>query len=83
MLTFALDAYAWVICRLIWTVGRLVPRKPPAPLEKNHLMRDYEWIAMHHCASCKTRGRHHFIEWLPERVTTAECGGCGHTETLS
>lgn len=78
-----LRAYAWAICRSIWIVGRLIPRKPPEPLVKNHAYRDYEWTTPRRCAGCRNRATHTCIEWLPERVTTAECGGCGHVETLS
>lgn len=85
MLTMALNAYAWIICRLIWGVTKiLMPWRTSelVPLEKNHLMRDYEWAEKRDCLRCGNRLFHKMIEWLPDRVVTAECP-CGHEETLA
>jgi hypothetical protein len=44
--------------------------------------RDYEWTEYHFCEVCRERRKHHFVEWMPERVTTARCFGCGFEGTL-
>lgn len=89
MLTMALNAYAWVICRLIWLVTWLAKpwrdTEAVEPLVPNIAYRDWEWFQPHRCASCKQKTLHRFVEWIEgaERVTTAECNACGHEETLS
>jgi hypothetical protein len=81
MKTRLLNLYANLMCHAIWAARRVFPPAEGEP-EKNIPFRDYEWSAEHYCENCKHKGRHAFIEWLPERVTTATCGRCGLEATL-
>jgi hypothetical protein len=70
------------MCRLIWAVRRILPAKDGALPNISWLRRDWEWDSDHECESCGHRGRHHFVEWMPERVVTATCPHCGLEATL-
>jgi hypothetical protein len=74
---------AWV--RAIW-VGLWFAKPFRKPAETTCNMpqpRDYEWTEYHFCEVCRERRKHHFVEWMPERVVTARCFGCGFEGTLS
>jgi hypothetical protein len=85
-MTTLLDAFANIVCRLIWVGAWFAKpfRSAPEPLVENIARRDWDWSQHHRCASCKNKTLHRFIEWVegPERPVTAECE-CGHVETIS
>lgn len=76
-----LSLYALAMCQAIWAVRRVLPPANVEPI-RNILLRDWEWDSDHECENCGFKGRHHFVEWLPERVVTATCGQCGLEATL-
>ena len=77
-----LEGYAAVLVVMIQTMRRIFP-PPNDPLAPgNWAHRDFEWFGGFRCPNCGHRTRHHFVEWLPERVVTAECGSCGFEATL-
>jgi hypothetical protein len=70
------------MCRLIWAARRILPAKDGALPDIPWLRRDWEWDSDHECENCGHKGRHHFVEWMPERVVTATCPHCGLEATL-
>jgi hypothetical protein len=76
-----LNLYALAMCQAIWAVRRVFPPANVEPI-KNILLRDFEWTGDHECENCGFKGKHVFIEWLPERVVTATCSHCGFEATL-
>lgn len=81
MKTRLLRAYAELMCRAIWAARKVFPPANDIPVP-NFLLRDWEWTSDHYCEMCGHKGRHTFIEWMPERVVTATCGLCGFEGTL-
>lgn len=77
-----LSVYAHVMCRAIWAARTILPAKDGGLPDIPILRRDWEWTSDHLCENCGHRGRHRFIEWLPEQVVTATCGRCGFEGTL-
>lgn len=77
-----LSAYAHLMCRAIWAARRIFPAGEGETPDIKVARRDYEWSGRHVCENCGFSGRHKFIEWVPERVVTAECPRCGIEATL-
>lgn len=77
-----LSVYAQLMCRAIWTVRRVVPAVDGPLPDVAVAKRDWEWRSNHVCQSCRHEGRHRFIAWTDEDVTTAECPACGFEEKL-
>jgi hypothetical protein len=77
-----LSLYARLMCRLIWAARRILPAKDGALPNISWLRRDWEWDSDHECEQCGHRGRHHFIAWMDEDVTTAECLNCRFEATI-
>lgn len=77
-----LDLYASLMVNAICLMRRVFPASNEPLNPPPWQTRDYEWFGGFRCPNCRHRTRHHFIEWLPERVTTAECGECGFSGTL-
>lgn len=81
-MTTPLDLYARLMCRVIWAARRILPAREGELPNIPWLRRDWEWHSDHECENCGYKGRHHFIEWLPERTVTATCPKCGLEATL-
>lgn len=77
-----LDIYARLMCRAIWAARKFLPAKEGPLPDIGWLKRDWEWTSDHLCENCGHKGRHRFIEWMPERTITARCGLCGFEATL-
>ena len=78
-----LNAYARLMCRLIWAARRVFPAKDgPLPNVKVARNYDFEWCGRHECENCGRTCRHKFIQWCDEDVTTAECSNCSFEATL-
>jgi hypothetical protein len=79
-----LNAYARLMCRLIWAARRIFPAKDgPLPDIKVAHRHDFEWSGKHECENCGKTCRHKFITWVDDGVTTAECSLCGLEATIS
>lgn len=77
-----LDAYAQVMCRAIWAARRIFPAKDDGLPDIAVAHRDWEWQSEHTCELCGFSGKHKFIQWMDEDVTTAECPRCLFEGTL-
>lgn len=80
--TRALDGYAWLMCRAIWAIRKHLPAKEGGLPDIAVARRDWEWNSWHYCEVCRRGGRHRFIAWVDEDVTTAQCPHCSFEATL-
>jgi hypothetical protein len=82
MKTRLLRAYAELMCRAIWAIRSRFPAIEGALPDITVTKRDFEWTSWHYCEVCLRGGKHRFIAWADEDVTTAECPHCGLEATL-
>jgi hypothetical protein len=76
-----LSLYALAMCQAIWMARRVLPPANVEPI-RNILLREWEWQGWHYCEVCRRGGKHRFISWNDEDVTTAECLNCHFEATL-